>query len=116
MNPKPLLKHFPELAHLPQEEQESLLRRADEDATGPEHRLETWRSNLLSLAVVTGLSLALIFWLGPVLNLSRQSTAIFIMVVVLPGFIVIQQRRYIARLKPFVAQRLKHREIAGNKE
>jgi hypothetical protein len=114
MNPKPLLKHFPELAHLPQQEQETLLLRAHEDAAGPEHRLQTWRSNLFSLAVVSALSLGLIFWIGPAVNLSRQTTAIIIMVVVLPGFIFVQQRRYIARLKPFVAQRLKRREIAGN--
>lgn len=107
MNPKPLLKHFPELAHLPPDEQEALLRLAHEDATGPDQRMQTWRNNLVSLVLVSALCLGLIFWVGPALNLSRPSTAMVIMLGILPAFIVIQQRRYIARLRWFLAQRLK---------
>ena len=110
MNPKPLLKHFPELAQLPREEQETLLRQAHEDATGPEQRLETWRNNLAGLVLVSALCLGLIFWVGPALNLSRPSTAMVIMLVVLPVFIVIQQRRYIARLRSTLTQRLNNRD------
>lgn len=110
MNPKSLLKHFPELAHLPREEQETLLRQAHEDATGPEQRLETWRNNLSGLVLVSALCLGLIFWVGPALNLSRPGTAMVIMLVVLPAFIFIQQRRYIARLRSFLTQRLKYRD------
>lgn len=104
MNPKPLLKHFPELAHLPRDQQEALLREAHEDATG--QRLETWRSNLFGVVLVSALCLGLIFWVGPALDLSRRNTALIIMLVVLPAFIIIQQRRYISRLRTFVAQRL----------
>lgn len=112
MNPKPLLKHFPELAHLPREEQETLLRQAHEDATSPEQRLATWGNNLFGLVLISALCLGLIFWVGPALNLSRPTTAMVIMLVVLPVFIVIQQRRYTARLRSFLSHRLKYGDSA----
>src|SRR5690625_1737189 len=103
MNPKPLLKHFPELAHLPRDQQEALLREAHEDATG--QRLETWRSNLFGVVLVSALCLGLIFWVGPALDLSRRNAALIIMLVVFPAASSCQQRRYISSLRTFVAQR-----------
>lgn|SRR5690554_4743557 len=114
MNPKPLLKHFPELAHLPPEEQEALLHQAHEDATGSDQRMATWRNNLFGLVLVSALCLGLIFWAGPALNLSRPTTGMVIMLVVLPVFIVVQQRRYIARLRSFLTQRLKHHDTQAS--
>src|SRR5690625_7170059 len=91
MNPKPLLKHFPELAHLPRDQQEALLREAHEDATG--QRLETWRSNLFGVVLVSALCLGLFFWVGPALDLSRRNTALIIMLVVLPTYFYCHHRR-----------------------
>src|SRR5690625_2102231 len=103
MNPKPLLKHFPDLAHLPRDQQEALLREAHEDATS--QRLETWRSNLVGVVLVSALSLGLLFWVGPALDLSWRNAALIIMLVVLPAFIITPQRRYISRLLTYCAQR-----------
>ncbi len=113
MNPKPLVRHFPELEQLPPERQQAVLEKAHKEVTAPERRFETWRNNIFALAIITGLSLAIIYWLGPALNLARSTTAIVIMVVVLPAFIYIQQRRYIARLRPEI-QRLVRQEQTKN--
>lgn len=107
MNPKPLLKHFPELEHLSPEQQEALLTQAHEEATGPARRLETWRNNIFALVVVSALSLLVIFWLGPALGLPNALSAVVVMVVVLPAFIYVQQRRYIERLKRIVPRLLR---------
>lgn len=109
MNPRPLLKHFPELSQLPQERQEALLLQAHELATGPDRRLETWRNNILALAAVSAVCLLLTFWLAPALGLSAAMSGVLIMVVILPAFVYIQQRRYIARLRPEVEKLVGHR-------
>jgi hypothetical protein len=111
MDPKPLLKHFPELEQLPPERRQAILEKAHKEVAAPERRFETWRHNIFSLAVITGLSLAIIYWIGPALNLTRMTTAIIIMVVVLPAFIYIQQRRYLARLRPVVQRLVRQEEV-----
>lgn len=108
MNPKPLLKQFPELEHLPTARREALLLTAHKEVTGPDRRLETWRTNLLSLAVISAITLIAVIWVGPALGLSGPATAVVIMVVVLPAFIYVQQRRYVHRLKPVVARLLQN--------
>lgn len=111
MNPKPLVKHFPELAPLSPERQQAVVQQAHKEVSAPERRFEAWRQNIFSLAIITGLSLAIIYWLGPALNLTRSTTAIVIMVLVLPAFIIIQQRRYIARLRPEVQRLVRQEEL-----
>lgn len=115
MNPRPLLKHFPELDQLSPERQQTVLEKAHKEVTTPERRFEAWRQNIFSLAIITGLSLAIIYWVGPAMNLTRSTTAIVIMVVVLPAFIIIQQRRYIARLRPEVQRLVRQEEVNGTK-
>lgn len=115
MNVKPLLKYFPEIHHLPQEEQFKLVASAHEAAFGQEHRLRTWRNNLISCALLTGLALLLITVLGPLLALSSSTTATLMILVVLPGFFFIQQRRYISQLRTALAQQLPAAPNASDK-
>lgn len=112
MDPKPLLKHFPELEHLSPERRETLLTQAHEEATSPKMRLEIWRNNVFGLMAVSAISLLIIFWLGPALGLSNAVGAGVVMVVVLPVFIYVQQRRYIGRLKRIVPRLLGDTEQA----
>lgn len=112
MNPRPLVRHFPELEQLPPERQQAVVEKAHKEVTAPERRFETWRHNIFSLAIITGLSLAIIYWVGPALELARSTTAIVIMVVVLPAFIYIQQRRYIARLRPEVQRLVRQEKVS----
>lgn len=105
MNVKPLLKYFPEIHHLPLEQQLELVSGAHKDSFGPEHKLRIWRNNLISCAILTGLALLLIGGIGPLFKFSAGTTATFMILVVLPGFFFIQHKRYINELRPKVLDR-----------
>lgn len=109
MNVKPLIKYFPEIHHLPAEDQLALITSAHQACFGPENKLRIWRNNLLSGAVLTGLSLSLIAVLGPLLKLSSSTTAAIMILVVLPGFFFLQHKRYIGELRHKVQQLLAER-------
>lgn len=109
MNVKPLVKYFPELHQLSQEEQLQLLGKAHQLCFGPENKLRIWRSNLTSGALLTALSLLLIAVIGPMLQLSPSVTAFVMILVVLPGFFFLQHKRYIHELRPKVHQVLAER-------
>lgn len=104
MNVKPLLKHFPEIHHLPLEEQDQLLQRASKIISGPENKLRIWRSNMIGLGLLLLVSAALISGIGPYFDLAASTTGVITMMVIFPLFMILQQRRYIARLRPAVLQ------------
>jgi hypothetical protein len=106
MNVKPLIKYFPEIHHLPPEEQLNLVSKAHQFCFGPENKLRIWRSNLASGALLTGLSLLLIAVIGPLLQLSSSATAGVMILIILPGFFFLQHKRYICALRPKVQQLL----------
>jgi len=109
MNPALLRKRVPELAKLPPERQQKLFQEARELAYGPDRKLEHWRRNLFSLAVICAVSLVLVLVIGPALGIPNPWMGGLIMVVVLPAFIVWRQRQDLAILEPEI-RRLVARE------
>lgn len=99
MNIKPLLKHFPEIHHLPQEQQLKIVAAAYEAGFGREQRLSVWKNNLQSGAIITAACLLLITVIGPLLQMPPALTATLIIIVVLPVFLWWQHRRFINRLR-----------------
>jgi hypothetical protein len=106
MNSERLLRHYPELQDLPRETQRALIEKAQIETFGQEQKLYNWRRHLVTFAVIVALSLFIILILGPALGLSDGAVAGLMMVVVLPLFIYIQHRRYIAQLRPAVMEQL----------
>mgnify|MGYP000992822521 CR=1 FL=1 len=104
MNHEPLLKYFPELADLERETQLQILAKAYDQCFGPANKLRIWRNNLIGGLALTAVSLLLILVLGPALKLPSGATAAVVMLVVLPGFFVWQQRKHIQELRPAVNQ------------
>ena len=102
MNHEPLLKYFPELADLERETQLQILAKAYDQCFGPANKLRIWRNNLIGGLALTAVSLLLILVLGPALKLPSGATAAVVMLVVLPGFFVWQQRNHIQELRPAV--------------
>ncbi|UUA71375.1 hypothetical protein [Cellvibrio sp. QJXJ] len=99
MNPKRLIKHFPELANLPETEQRALLDKAYKDVFSQENKMKNWRSNLISAALMTSLCFLFVLVLRPALGISSQTSAWVLMLVALPVYFFIQQRRYIQQLR-----------------
>lgn len=104
MNVKPLLKHFPEIHHLPVDEQHELIQRATQLVFGPENKLRIWRRNMIGLGLLLLVSATVIFGIGPYFRLAASTTGVITMVVVFPLYIIIQQQRHIAQLRPVVQQ------------
>lgn len=99
MNPKRLLKHFPEIATFPEAEQHALLDKAYKDVFSPENKMRNWRNNLISAAIMTCLCIVFIQVLRPALEMSQQTSALVLMLVALPAYFFIQQRRFIQQLR-----------------
>ncbi len=95
---------FPELQHLPPEEQRQRLDAAKRRAFGPDRALHRWRGNLMTFGVMFALCAAFMAVLVPALSLSRDMAAIFILVVVLPACFILQQRRYVRTLRAALAE------------
>ena len=106
MNVKPLLKHFPEIHHLPKDSQLRLLQEAHDEAFGSHHKLRIWRSNLFGLGLLVLACVSVIAVIGPWLDLKASTTGVLLMLIIFPLFLWIQQRRYVAVLRPAVQQRL----------
>ena len=106
MNLKPLLKHFPELHHLPLDEQIHVLQQAQQFASGAENKLQVWRDNLMALAGLILLCVLVIAVIGPYFNLAASTTAVILMVVIFPFFMLVQHRRQIVYLRPAVQKAL----------
>ena len=86
---------FPELQQLPPEEQTERLEAAKRKVFGPDNTLARWRGNLIQFTLMFAVSAVFMGLLVPVLSLSRDLAAIVMLVMVLPGFFILQQRRYI---------------------
>lgn len=99
MNVKPLLKHFPELNHLPLEQQLSVLQTAHQKAYGPEQKMRVWRRNLAAGTITTAICYFWVTKFGPLLNLSPTLTAFILIIVVLPLFLVWQQKQLIRNIR-----------------
>lgn len=110
MNVKPLLKYFPEIHHLPQDAQLRLLQSAHEQAFGAQNKLRIWRNNLMGFVVLILACVVLIAVIGPWLSLQASTTGVLLMLIVFPVFLFVQQRRYLASLRPLVRQ-LAHQNL-----
>ena len=112
MNPALLRKRLPELAELSPERQQQLFQEARELAYGPDRKLEHWRRNLFSLAVVCAVSLFLVLVVGPALSIPNPWMGGIIMAVVLPGFIIWRQRQDLAILEPEIKRLLARESLS----
>lgn len=99
MNFKHLAKHFPELAAMPPSEQQALLAKAYQDAFSAEHKMKNWRSNLLGALIMTGLCFVFVMVIRPALGMSQQTSAFILILIALPAYFFIQQRRFIKQLR-----------------
>jgi|SRR5690554_7316851 len=95
---------FPELHHLPAEEQQQLLDAAKRRAFGPDRALKRWRENMTTFVIMFGLCVLVMVVLAPALSLSRDMAGGFVLVVVLPVCFIFQQRRYVQRLRVALAE------------
>jgi len=115
MNPALLRKRVPELTELSPKRQEQLFREARELAYGPDRKLEHWRRNLFSLAVICAVSLFLVLVVGPTLGIPNPWMGGIIMVLVLPAFIVWRQRQDMAILEPEIRRLVARESISSEK-
>ncbi len=99
MNYKQLAKHFPELAAMEPAEQQALLTQAYQNAFATEHKMKNWRNNLVSAAIMLSLCFLFVLVLRPALGMSQQTSALILMLVALPTYFFIQQRRFIKQLR-----------------
>jgi len=98
------LKHFPELSELPIEEQLKRLASAKALAFGPDTRLQRWRGNIVQFFLMFAGSAAFMVLAVPSLHLSQDTAAIIMLVVVLPAFFYVQQRRYLYLIRQALQQ------------
>jgi|SRR5690606_13439604 cation transport ATPase len=99
MNPKRLLKYFPELHALPIEEQCALLNKAYKDAFNPADKMKNWRTNLITAVLMTTACFLVVFFLPKFFAVSAQASAWILMLVVLPTLFIVQQQRFIRQLR-----------------
>ncbi len=99
MSPKRLIKYFPELAHLPTDQQEALLLKAQKNIESNKHKLRVLADNLLRAAILFGSCWVFIWYLRPTLGISHQTAGIMIMVLIIPAYLFIQQRRYLQKIR-----------------
>ncbi len=99
MNFKKLAKHFPEIAHLTSEEQQHLLARAYQDAFSDDNKMRNWRGNLITALLMTLLCFLFVLVIRPALGMSQQTSAILLMLVAFPAYLLFQQRRMIHQVR-----------------
>lgn len=80
-------------------EQQALLAKAYQDAFSTERKMKNWRSNLLSALVMTGLCFLFVMVIRPALGMSQQTSALILILIALPAYFFIQQRRFIEQLR-----------------
>ena len=98
------IKFFPELHALPESEQAQRLSEAKALAFGPDRKLVRWRGNLLHFGVMFTVSVLFMVLLAPALSLSREAAALVMLVLILPAFFILQQRRYIRLVRLALAE------------
>ena len=99
MNFKRLSRHFPELANLEPNERDAILLRADQNLSKDLSPLMKVRDKLLDLALIVGVCLIVIKFIAPALSISPQVSAFIVMLLILPLYFYIQQKRYISKLR-----------------
>jgi len=80
-------------------EQQALLAKAYQDAFSAERKMKNWRNNLLSALLMTGLCFLFVLVLRPALGISQQTSAFILILIALPAYFFIQQRRFIKQLR-----------------
>jgi Flp pilus assembly protein TadB len=104
MNFKRLSKHFPELAHLSSGEQQALLTQADKALNNAETPLAALGRKLFDACIFLLLCLLLIKKVGPALGLAPEVMATLLILVLLPLYFILQQKRYLKRLRRQLAK------------
>ena len=99
MNVKKLVRNFPEIAHLPAEQQEQLLIKAYQDAFSPENRMRIWRNNLITALIMTALCFLFVLVIRPSLGMSQQTSAILLMIIAFPAYLLFQHQRMLRQLR-----------------
>ncbi len=99
MNLKKLTRHFPEIAHLSPDEQQQILTRAYLDAFSSDNKMRNWRSNLVSALVMTSLCFIFVLIIRPAVGMSQQTSAILLMLIAFPAYLLLQQRRMIRQIR-----------------
>ena len=99
MNIKKLVKSFPEIAHLPPQEQERLLTQAYQDAFSPENKMRNWRSNLIMALAMTALCFLFVLVIRPALGMSQQTSAVLLMVIAFPVYLLFQHQRMLRQVR-----------------
>jgi hypothetical protein len=99
MNFHRLSRHFPELKPMSLDQRESILKQADQALTQQVSPLARVRDKLFDLTLILGASLLVIKVIAPALSLTQEFTALVVMLVILPGYFLLQQRRYIGKLR-----------------
>ena len=103
MNFKRLIRHFPELSHLTSSEQEALLIRADTALSDTETPFAALRRKLFDACMLLALCLLLIKYIGPLLGIPPEAMAFIVLLALLPLYFVLQQKRYLKRLRRVLA-------------
>lgn len=99
MNIKKLAIHFPELGGLPEEERLKLLDIAYKDAISPENKLRNWRANLIAALIMTSLCFLFVLVIRPAIGMSQQTSAMLLMLIAFPAYLIFQQRRLIKQIR-----------------
>jgi hypothetical protein len=99
MNFKKLVRHFPELARFPAEEQYRLLTTAYQDVFSPGNKQRNWRGNLIAALIITSSSFLLILLLRPSLGISQPTSAILLVAITFPAYLIFQQQRTIKQIR-----------------
>lgn len=99
MNVKKFARHFPEIAHLPTDEQHRLLDKAYRDAFSSDNKMRNWRSNLTIALLMSALCFLFVLVIRPALGMSQQTSAILLMVIAFPAYLLFQQQRMLRRIR-----------------
>ena len=80
-------------------QQQALLTQAYQNAFSAEHKMKNWRNNLISAAIMVSLCFLFVLILRPALGMSQQTSALILMIIALPVYFFIQQRRFIKQIR-----------------
>lgn len=99
MDTQKLAKHFPEIAHLPPDEQHSLLSKAYADALSPENKLRNMGNNLITIFLLGSLCFLLVLSIRQVLDMSPATSAILLLLIAFPSYLLVQQQRILRQIR-----------------
>ncbi|WP_039915765.1 hypothetical protein [Cellvibrio mixtus] len=99
MNTKKLAKYFPEVAHLPPHQQQSLLSKAYADAIARENKTRHWNNTLVTVLLLTTLCFLIVLLVRQMLNMSPVTSAILLLLLAFPSYLLVQQQRMIRQIR-----------------